>query len=43
MEAWLVDTIPAGKEWQYEPKWDGFRCLAFKNGKSIELQWKRRP
>jgi ATP-dependent DNA ligase len=31
MAALLVDTIPAGKEWQYEPKWDGFRCLAFKD------------
>jgi ATP-dependent DNA ligase len=31
MEALLVDTIPAGEEWQYEPKWDGFRCLAFKD------------
>jgi ATP-dependent DNA ligase len=40
MEALLVETIPAGKEWQYEPKWDGFRCLAFKDGKNVELQSK---
>ena len=40
MKALLVDTIPAGKEWQYEPKWDGFRCLAFKDGKNVELQSK---
>jgi ATP-dependent DNA ligase len=40
MEALLVDTIPVGKEWQYEPKWDGFRCLAFKDGKNVELQSK---
>ena len=40
MEALLVDTIPAGKDWQYEPKWDGFRCLAFKEGKNVELQSK---
>ncbi len=40
MEALLVDTIPVGKEWQYEPKWDGFRCLAFKDGKNIKLQSK---
>jgi ATP-dependent DNA ligase len=40
MKALLVDTIPAGKEWQYEPKWDGFRCLAFKDGKNVELQAK---
>jgi ATP-dependent DNA ligase len=40
MEALLVETIPAGKEWQYEPKWDGFRCLAFKDGKNVDLQSK---
>ncbi|HSE91242.1 MAG TPA: ATP-dependent DNA ligase [Candidatus Binatia bacterium] len=40
MEARLVNTIPAGKEWQYEPKWDGFRCLAFKDGTNVELQSK---
>jgi ATP-dependent DNA ligase len=40
MEATPVDEIPVGKEWQYEPKWDGFRCLAFRNGKKIELQSK---
>jgi ATP-dependent DNA ligase len=40
MEALLVDAMPAGKEWQYEPKWDGFRCLAFKDGTNIELQSK---
>ena len=30
MEATSVDAIPAGPEWQYEPKWDGFRCLVFR-------------
>jgi ATP-dependent DNA ligase len=40
MEALSVDVIPAGKEWQYEPKWDGFRALAFRDGKSVELQSK---
>jgi ATP-dependent DNA ligase len=40
MEALLVDKIPTGKEWQYEPKWDGFRCIAFKDGNNIELQSK---
>lgn len=40
MEALLVDEIPRGKEWQYEPKWDGFRCIAFKNGTELELQSK---
>jgi ATP-dependent DNA ligase len=40
MEALSVDAIPEGPEWQYEPKWDGFRCLAFRDGKKIELQSK---
>jgi ATP-dependent DNA ligase len=40
MEALSVDAIPVGKEWQYEPKWDGFRCLAFRDGAHIELQSK---
>jgi ATP-dependent DNA ligase len=40
MEASLVDAIPTGEGWQYEPKWDGFRCLAFKDNKDIELQSK---
>src|SRR6476619_7450485 len=40
MEALLVDEIPEGDGWQYEPKWDGFRCLVFRDGDSIELQSK---
>jgi ATP-dependent DNA ligase len=40
MEARLVDEIPTGPGWQYEPKWDGFRCLAFRDGDRIELQSK---
>jgi ATP-dependent DNA ligase len=40
MEADLVDEIPTGAEWQYEPKWDGFRCLAFRDGERIDLQSK---
>jgi ATP-dependent DNA ligase len=40
MEATTVDEIPVGSDWQYEPKWDGFRCLAFRRGKKIELQSK---
>ncbi len=40
MEALSVDTIPTGSQWQYEPKWDGFRCLAFRDGDAIELQSK---
>src|SRR6478735_8224729 len=40
MEALSVDDIPTGEEWQYEPKWDGFRCLVFRDGNKIELQSK---
>jgi ATP-dependent DNA ligase len=40
MEAKLVDEIPSGRGWQYEPKWDGFRCLAFRDGKQVALQSK---
>lgn len=40
MEALLVSDIPAGDQWEYEPKWDGFRCLAFRDGKNLELQSK---
>jgi ATP-dependent DNA ligase len=40
MEALSVDEIPAGPDWQYEPKWDGFRCLAFRDGDHVELQSK---
>jgi ATP-dependent DNA ligase len=40
MEAREVDEIPAGEQWQYEPKWDGFRCLAFREGNRVELQSK---
>ena len=40
MEARSVDEIPTGDGWQYEPKWDGFRCLAFRDGDKIFLQSK---
>ncbi len=40
MEAKSVDQIPQGEQWQYEPKWDGFRCLAFRDGDEIYLQSK---
>jgi ATP-dependent DNA ligase len=44
MEAKLVDTLPEGEGWQFEPKWDGFRCLVFRDGDAIELQSKaQRP
>ena len=37
MEARLVDTLPEEPGWQYEPKWDGFRCLAWRDGGAVEL------
>jgi ATP-dependent DNA ligase len=40
-EAVSVDEIPKGTDWQYEPKWDGFRCLAFRDGKNVFLQSKQ--
>jgi ATP-dependent DNA ligase len=40
MEARSVEQIPTGEGWQYEPKWDGFRCVAFRDGGSVELQSK---
>jgi ATP-dependent DNA ligase len=40
MEARSVEEIPNGEEWQYEPKWDGFRCIAFRDGKQVYLQSK---
>ncbi|MBV9008381.1 MAG: ATP-dependent DNA ligase [Verrucomicrobia bacterium] len=40
MEARSVEQIPAGEEWQYEPKWDGFRCIAFRREDDIFLQSK---
>lgn len=40
MEALLVSEIPSGENWEYEPKWDGFRCVAFRDGDKVELQSK---
>lgn len=40
MEAHSVASIPKGLEWMYEPKWDGFRCIAFRDGNDIALQSK---
>jgi ATP-dependent DNA ligase len=40
MEARSVDVIPPGKEWQYEPKWDGFRCLLSRRGDTVNLRSK---
>jgi ATP-dependent DNA ligase len=40
MEAKLVDDLPEGEGWRYEPKWDGFRCLVFRDGDAVELRSK---
>ena len=40
MEALQVSELPAGSEWQYEPKWDGFRCIAFRDGARVDLMSK---
>jgi ATP-dependent DNA ligase len=40
MEARLVDRLPDGPDWQFEPKWDGFRCLAFRAGDEVDLRAK---
>ena len=40
MEAKSVEKLPAGDVWQYEPKWDGFRCVAFRDGDQVDLQSK---
>jgi ATP-dependent DNA ligase len=33
-----ADALPAGEGWQFEPKWDGFRTLVFRDGDEILLQ-----
>jgi ATP-dependent DNA ligase len=38
MLAKASSTIPAGDGWLYEPKWDGFRALVFKDGDDVYLQ-----
>ena len=40
MEAKSVKEIPRGAGWLFEPKWDGFRCLAFRKGDKVILQSK---
>ncbi len=40
MEARSVDVLPHEGEWQFEPKWDGFRCLAHKSQDTVELRAK---
>lgn len=37
MEAVLAAELPEGHGWQYEPKWDGFRCIARRDGEAVEM------
>jgi ATP-dependent DNA ligase len=37
MEARLADDLPVGGTWQYEPKWDGFRCLTYVRQGEVRL------
>jgi ATP-dependent DNA ligase len=38
MLARLADSLPVGPGLTYEPKWDGFRCLAFRDGEEVDLR-----
>jgi ATP-dependent DNA ligase len=38
MLAKLAHRLPRGAGWSYEPKWDGFRCLAFRDGDTVDLR-----
>src|SRR2546425_6425523 len=40
MEAQLVEKLPEGERWQYEPKWDGFRGVLENDGGELAL-WSR--
>src|ERR1051325_384025 len=40
MEARPVADLPSGDNWRYEPKWDGFRCLAYRDGDDVALRSK---
>jgi ATP-dependent DNA ligase len=40
MEAKLVTELPHESGWQFEPKWDGFRCLAYRAGDEVDLRAK---
>src|ERR1700693_1956997 len=38
MLAKRVDELPADGDWVFEPKWDGFRALVFRDGDEILIQ-----
>src|SRR4051794_20254514 len=33
-----ADTVPDGEGWHYEPRWDGFRAIACRDGEEVRLQ-----
>jgi ATP-dependent DNA ligase len=37
MEMRSVETIPVGPDWQYEPKWDGFRAIVHRDGDDVAI------
>src|SRR5690349_4380369 len=41
MEAVPVNDLPTGKRWLFEPKYDGFRCILFRDGDAVHLQSRR--
>src|ERR1044072_8156025 len=40
MEARIAEALPDDPGWQFEPKWDGFRCIALRQGGTVELSAK---
>ncbi len=40
MEAETADELPASRGWLFEPKWDGFRSLVFRDGDEVRIQSK---
>jgi len=40
MEADTAREIPSGPDWEYEPKWDGFRCIAFREDATVHIMSK---
>ena len=40
MEAKRLDAVPTGDKWQFEPKWDGFRAIVFRDGAEVVIQSK---
>jgi ATP-dependent DNA ligase len=37
MEAHSMSNVPVGAQWQYEPKWDGFRCILARDGNEVAM------